>query len=602
MPVTYSTDAIDTRVNARVRRGEIVVSPQDHGALGDGAHDDTSAIRAAVTAGAATNKSVRLAAGTYRVTGTIVIPAGMTFVGSSGGASLIQVPAGVNFPVLDVDGGSRVYIGDLRIAKAAGSNASGNGQGVLVRGAASDVVVERVHVDSLVNGVYVAGGAGTTPGVCARVTLRNVTAVNSPGEYGICIDDADVVTVDACYGRGNWYDGLKLRKATKNVTVIGGAYTGNGLSGTGDGADVYAGGDRFFMSGTVFAGNVGNGITIKTGPLTVDEPGSFGYVRNIDLQGLRCTGNQFIGCYITVMDAGEPAPTQPTVANITVTGGDFSDNRGTPAADGLYVAARNVTVVGARAKRNERNGITIARRAHDVTLLGCQVAANGTAANTGIGIHVHGGRRITIMGGSVLGADSDTVVQEADLAGLTRFHTRNIQIETDARDVIVKDVHEAYCFNGAGIHSNMPAGSTCIIHQYRPGNPTTAGTFGGIGSTHVRTDATGTDAFYDKVSGAPNTATAGWSRRLHGATATSTVDFGAVAAGAVVTRTVAMGSAANVSVGDAVVATGPADFPAGVRVRSWVSAANTVTVEACNVTAGSITPASGSWRVAVIKI
>lgn len=43
----------------------------------------------------------------------------------------------------------------------------------------------------------------------------------------------------------------------------------------------------------------------------------------------------------------------------------------------------------------------------------------------------------------------------------------------------------------------------------------------------------------------------------------------------------------------------PSNIPAGVLYQAYVSAANTVTVQAFNVTAGAVDPASGVFKVTV---
>ena len=81
-------------------------------------------------------------------------------------------------------------------------------------------------------------------------------------------------------------------------------------------------------------------------------------------------------------------------------------------------------------------------------------------------------------------------------------------------------------------------------------------------------------------------------------TATATLDFPGVAAGGSQTLSVSVPGAAP---GDAVQATPPSGFDARLTVHAYVSAGNTVTVRAGNPSAGEIDPASGTWRVTVIK-
>jgi len=83
-------------------------------------------------------------------------------------------------------------------------------------------------------------------------------------------------------------------------------------------------------------------------------------------------------------------------------------------------------------------------------------------------------------------------------------------------------------------------------------------------------------------------------------TATSTINFTEIAA-----NTTADSSGITVTgaaVGDAVMVGVPAAIEAGLVVTGYVSAADTVKVRAANVTAAPIDPASGSFRVVVVKV
>jgi hypothetical protein len=55
-------------------------------------------------------------------------------------------------------------------------------------------------------------------------------------------------------------------------------------------------------------------------------------------------------------------------------------------------------------------------------------------------------------------------------------------------------------------------------------------------------------------------------------------------------------------VGDVVVVGPPATVASGLVVTGYVSAADTVKVRVANVTASPIDPASGSFRVTVLKV
>lgn len=494
---TAAQTAIDTR------RGDVLVTHPTHGAKGDGTTDDTTALNAALTAGAGGRVVFPPPSVRYKVTAPLTIPANTEVVGMGKGLVELQVPAGADFRVFDLDGVSNVRISGFKITKASGTDADAASHGVSIRGAATDVVVERVHVDGLGRGHNVAGEDGTTSGTAERITFRDCRGDNSPVAFGFNLDNVDGVLIDNCHAEGNWLDGIKLRRHTFNVTVRDADCRENGVSGAGDGMDTYAGGDTFLVSGGVFEGNTGQGLTVKSGDLTQTDSATYGFVRNAQIIGVRCRNNASRGLYLTVSGAADL--TEPLLSGVDVIGGQFEGN----GTDGLYVNARNVTVVGGTYRKNQQHGINISTRAIDVELIGVKSIANSQeAANLYHGINI-AGTRVRVRGGLVLGVDADTVAVEGDYAALTKYHNRNIFVASTAVDVEIHNVTEDYNATAQGIRCDMTSG-VCLIHQRGTGLPSN-GVFGSIGSTWIRTDAaTAADVLWVKTSGAPNASTTGW--------------------------------------------------------------------------------------------
>lgn len=81
-------------------------------------------------------------------------------------------------------------------------------------------------------------------------------------------------------------------------------------------------------------------------------------------------------------------------------------------------------------------------------------------------------------------------------------------------------------------------------------------------------------------------------------TATAALDFGSIAT---LTKADLTITVAGATVGDAVMLGLPAAPTSGIVFQAFVSASNTVTVRANNYTAGSVDPASATYRVTVIK-
>jgi hypothetical protein len=80
-------------------------------------------------------------------------------------------------------------------------------------------------------------------------------------------------------------------------------------------------------------------------------------------------------------------------------------------------------------------------------------------------------------------------------------------------------------------------------------------------------------------------------------TATATLDFGSISAVSQADLTITVTGAA---VGDEVMMSLPAAPAAGLVFNAFVSAANTVTIRASNITASPVDPASASYGVIVI--
>ena len=83
-------------------------------------------------------------------------------------------------------------------------------------------------------------------------------------------------------------------------------------------------------------------------------------------------------------------------------------------------------------------------------------------------------------------------------------------------------------------------------------------------------------------------------------TATSTIDFPSISANT--TSDSPNITVTGAAVGNVVMVAPPAAIESGLVITGYVSAANTVKVRAANVTASPINPASGSFRVVVVKV
>lgn len=484
--------------------------------------------------------------GTNDITAPLVLPSNCTLEGETRGDTLVRVPAGARFSAIDIDGRTGVAIRDLRVGHAgmgslAGSSdgyVPGTAYGVWIRGDSEDVWLDGVEAEGFAIGISVSGGDGTAPGVCRSVHLHRCGAIGN-GTFGINADEVDLLEIVDCTSHRNVLDGAKLRRRTTNVTLRGGSYRDNGQifvqtgEGAGDGLDAFAGGDRFVVEGGVYAGNHGNGITIKTDNRTDSDPATFGYVRRIQVVFPRCNDNTLgsgLGIYTWMgAELGADIPTLPSVQHATVLGGEYSGN----AAHGLYLSGHQIAVTTPMVLGNGKQGILLGERSSYTTITSPIVAANSTVApDFWAGIEIHG-RHVVIRGGSVLGVLGDEVTDEASLAAMPRHHQNNVLVDASASDVTVDLDVEAYSHSGVGIRTDMVAG-VCVIHQRGAQTPNADLIAGSIGSTYLKTDAADPiNAVWRKTSGVPN-AVGGWSREAVGTVVTALPAAAAEYRGAVV--------------------------------------------------------------------
>ncbi len=454
--------------------------------------------------------------GEVPVSATLSVPGKVWLTGRGSQASAFVAPAGVNFPVLDLDGASKAHIHGISILKASGANASGDARAVLIRGNADDVVLDDVFAEEFVTNFAIDGSLGTTPGIVRRLSMRSVRSDRAIRSWGIGFDHVDVVNLVDCHSRRSFLDGYKLRARVNNFTMLGGSgnengqgYLENPSSYAGDGLDGYAGGDTYTLDAVTFDDNYGHGVQIKTGPLNVTDPEAYGFPKNMELN-VRAKGNQEKGLTVNVSDINDL--TMPLVANVHLNGGMYQEN----GSDGWYINARNVTVSGTQSVRNAGNGGTVGPRAMDVVLDTPICIGNGYPTTNGADGIVTSGRNVTILSPVIIGRDADTIGTEADYTGTiyTRYPIWITNQSTGRVTVRGETIHDC------GLSYIMVSNSDAIVHlnESGPSNPTSGTRYGSAGSTYFRT---GTPNSYDqhwekRGSFTPNS-TAGWFRsaQLH---------------------------------------------------------------------------------------
>lgn len=98
------------------------VKAASYGAVGDGSTDDSTAVAAAITAAsAAGGGTVYFPKGTYKISGTLTVPVGVSLLGSGAGASTLSQSSGATFISMTGTVGQWTYIRDLNITSIVNS-------------------------------------------------------------------------------------------------------------------------------------------------------------------------------------------------------------------------------------------------------------------------------------------------------------------------------------------------------------------------------------------------------------------------------------------------------------------------------------------------
>jgi hypothetical protein len=176
-----------------------------YGAVGDGSHDDSDALRDALAAASAGGGGVvSLEPGTYLVSRDssnyycLSIPANVTLVGSGRGLSIIKQAAGISASV------RLLYI------------------------AADDVTISDLTLDGNRSNQSVSEHRhGIFATTCSRLIVERVTSQNFTGDGFYLYTAADDSTFRDCYATSNVRNGLTFGAEISGCLVDGGQYTEN---------------------------------------------------------------------------------------------------------------------------------------------------------------------------------------------------------------------------------------------------------------------------------------------------------------------------------------------------------------------------------------
>lgn len=287
-------------------RGSARIDVRDHGAKGDGVHDDTAAFQAAVDALPSAGGTVEVAAGDYLIDPTrsvrlrsrmhLALAAGATLRAMPNAKPKTNVLLGERLQDVEISGGriigerdahmgtegewghgirlracQRVTLRDIRISRCWGDGISAGGY--MSRGRWS-----QPGSDLLLVGVVCEGNRrqgltlGSYRGVRVRDCRFNGNGGTAPGA-GIDIEpDADVardIVIEDCEASGNRGAGIQLYKRAAAVTIRNCTIERNG----GPGILAFAALDSEF-NGNRLQGNGGRGVAVRAGSRNIRVDGS----------------------------------------------------------------------------------------------------------------------------------------------------------------------------------------------------------------------------------------------------------------------------------------------------------------------------------------
>ena len=285
-------------------RGTTVISVKDTGAYGDGAHDDTAAIQAAINALPSTGGTVYIPAGTYLIDTTRKINLRSLMLLQMDPNAILQAKTASvkrayilysndRFDVeivggqlvgerdthlytsgttdewnhgIQLVGGGRITVRDLRVSKC-------TGDGICIGGAASDVVIQNVvSTGNRRQGLSITN--------CTNIKVYDSEFSYSNGtspECGIDIEPdpgytCSNVLIDNCRSNNNAKFGINIWKNVSNVTVTKSVVEYNGSLGM----STY-GCSGIRLTGNTVRWNSATGIVIDDGTQNLTHSGNVSY-------------------------------------------------------------------------------------------------------------------------------------------------------------------------------------------------------------------------------------------------------------------------------------------------------------------------------------
>lgn len=212
---TTANSAI-TVSSTKVIKDSLVFNVKDHGAIGNGATDDTAAIQATINLASATGGIVFLPSGTYNLSSSLTLANNITIAGAGWGSTFIQQNSTTSSAFVQADA-STIRFQSIRI----NGPGSGTGYGIRFTTSVSSNTPYISMEDVFINGFGVDGINISLPLSCAftRVVVRNCGAYGF-NMVGVNLPTASAVTFQSCYANGNTTGGIRLfRVAGASLTA-----------------------------------------------------------------------------------------------------------------------------------------------------------------------------------------------------------------------------------------------------------------------------------------------------------------------------------------------------------------------------------------------
>ena len=621
----------------------IYVSVKDYGALGDGSHDDTAAIVNALAA----SDAVFFPCGNYKTTSKITLTTGKSLIGcapanhwrGTSAAKVTYYGSDRAFEIKPSASGSADTINVINLG-INGVNATGTAKGFVIDGSAASAYVEGVYFEGVTIEDFPSYQLYGT-GLIFMLSFTNSTFINlnraATGDHTVFFGDnqyrSQVYFYDCNIGQyavGKW--AVKEELSTR-TSFFGGTIFMAGLSGANGshgvwvngGLDIYGvnveglpsatssqtavrytGSNGANIQGTIIASAIGvelgDPASKSTPAIWAVLSGNIG--NNVDDVKIWDGGSR-IGT--TILSLGNTAP-PITVTNLRATvDGVYSDVLWWNFSSGLNIGAMPFTTTG-----NVSTG----------PLSTSTIAASSTITGSSTVI----GNPLESTSGILRGTGANPILinNHAQTQDKTNLSLRAYSSQTnpfismqDYAGVEVSRWNKDGSFQIIGVtYANLPSpsnGQFTYCTDCQQANPCAsggsgafarreagvwncAGSGGGGGGT-LTSVSSGTGISCVTV-GTAVTCSIDSTTVPTFITGSATIDFGSISQNACATSTITVTGAAT---GDTVAPGWPSTIEAGLTKDMYVSSANTVTVNVCKITSGSVDPASQTYSATIVR-